>query len=260
MKLNELIIFTDLDGCLLNKHDYEWRAAESCLTRLRDLRVPVVMASSKTVSEMERIAEEIPCVPAPFIAENGGAIRWGPLRQEGDDEMECTGISRTDILNLLTQLKSRFRFRSFRDLGLYGVMKCTDLEEDRARPAMDRHSTEPLLWDDSDANREQFARILRENDLTLTKGGRFWHVAGKTSKGEALQRVMQRFRTENSTVVAIGDSPIDQSMLDVVNIPVGMRVGGVLNVQLRCPPGIVPNSEGALGWAEAVSEILERFV
>ena len=258
-KQRQLIIFSDLDGCLLNKHDYEWRDAEACLLRLVELQIPVVFASSKTVAEITAIAAELPCIPAPFIAENGGAISWGPLPKVTDQSIECAGASRTDILHVLDGLKPRFRFRSFRDLGLKGVMESTDLDESKAVKAIDRHCTEPLLWDDSAERRAEFEECLRQQDLSLTKGGRFWHVAGQTSKGQALQRVRQVYNRDDAVVAAIGDSQIDQSMLDNADIPVGIKVSGVLGVQLACPPGIVPRNEGAAGWAEAVTEILALF-
>ena len=43
------IVFSDLDGCLLN-HDYTYREAKPALACLRDWNVPVVLASSKTAA------------------------------------------------------------------------------------------------------------------------------------------------------------------------------------------------------------------
>jgi mannosyl-3-phosphoglycerate phosphatase len=259
MHQKRLIIFSDLDGCLLNKHDYDWRAAELCLKRLVSLEIPVVIATSKTSAEIECLVAELPMIPAPFIAENGGTIHWGPLRSDQRPEFECAGIARQKILKILAGLTSTYRFRSFETLGCAGVMEQTDLSESQAQLALRRQSTEPLLWEDTDENLEQFQTILRQNHLTLTKGGRFWHVAGHTSKGEALKRVAAAYNDADATLVAIGDSPIDQSMLDLVDIPVGIRVAGNLGVSLSTPPGIVPESEGAAGWAEAVTEILDRI-
>lgn len=255
-----LIIFSDLDGCLLNKHDYQWRDAEKCLLRLSELQIPVVLASSKTAVEMEALAAELPIVDAPLICENGGAIHWRSLRAAGESGVSSNGAQRATILKLLAELKSQFKFRSFRDLMLNGVMEATGLDEIRANAALSRQCTEPLLWDDSPARRSEFADILHQRELTFTKGGRFWHVAGQTSKGEALKLVMERYNAHQPIVVAVGDSQIDQSMLNAADIPVGICVDGNLSVNVSCPPGIVPKAEGAKGWAEAITEIVKRFV
>lgn len=38
-----LLIFTDLDGTLLNSHTFEWQPAAPWLTRLHESGVPVMM-------------------------------------------------------------------------------------------------------------------------------------------------------------------------------------------------------------------------
>lgn len=260
MPANQLIIVTDLDGCLLNKHDYRWQDAEECLRRLMKLEIPVVLSSSKTVSEMAHLAAELPIIDAPFASENGGAICWRNLANASDVPVEIRGADRTQILDLLESLHSKFQFRSFRDLGLKGVIQATDLSEAAATRALDRHSTEPLLWDDSDENRQQFAAELQTQGLSLTRGGRFWHVAGPTSKGAAMDQILQRYRVRSEVVsAAIGDSAIDQSMLDRADYPIGIRVEGQLNVQVNSPPGIIPSLEGARGWCEAVTNVLSQL-
>ena len=254
----KLLLFTDLDGCLLNKHDYDWRPAEHTLNRLADLGVPVIVATSKTASEVRALLDEIPICPAPFIAENGGAIEWGPW-QENSEVAEKTEPSRAEILKILESLTPRFRFRSFETLGISGVMEQTDLPLAEARRALNRQCTEPLLWDDTDSQLARFRAELDSNQLTLTRGGRFWHVAGRTSKGAALTKIVDEFGGEQTVVAAVGDSQIDQSMLDLADLPVGIRVNGTLSVRVSVPPGIIPESEGAAGWADAVTEILDRI-
>lgn len=254
-----LLIFSDLDGCLLNKHDYDWRDAEYCLLRLRQGGIPVILCSSKTLAEMEVLAESLPILPASLIAENGGSIRFRSIDSDEVEDLQPGG-HRHRILDLLSELKSQFQFRSFRDLGLAGVMQATDLDETAAVAAMQRHSTEPLLWDDTAEHREQFSRRLHEHGFTLTKGGRFWHVAGQTSKGQALEQVAARLGNRpQQLIAAIGDSQIDQSMLDVADVPIGIRVNGRLGVQIDPTTGIIPESEGAAGWAEAVTALLDRI-
>lgn len=250
-----LIIFTDLDGCLLNKHDYDWSAAAQMLDTLRRRQIPVVMNSSKTVSEMTELADELGLSGQTFISENGSVIRWGP------SNTEVIGVPRTEILGLLRDLKTQFRFRSFTDLGLDGVISETQLPAEKAHQALDRHGTEPLLWDDTDERRAEFAQTLQDHQFTLTRGGRFWHVAGRTNKGNAMRIVAQRLQGTNSNTVlaGIGDSPIDQSMLDAANVPIGIPTIAGLNVTIPLPRGIVAGQHGAAGWAEAVTELLSRL-
>ncbi|MCP4175354.1 MAG: HAD-IIB family hydrolase [Fuerstiella sp.] len=266
---NQLVVFTDLDGCLLNKVDYDWSAAEPVLRRLEQLSVPVVLSSSKTVAEMSELRREL-CLPeAPFISENGGVIQWSKWLLSSNEassvpaERVAATTKRSTVLDVLTELKNQFQFRSFVDLGVEGVMANTDLPREKAELACQRHSTEPLLWEDTDDNIRLFLRILTERGLTLTKGGRFWHVAGNATKGHAMHQVADRYRDRMSgeiTTAAIGDSPIDQSMLDIADYPIGIpAVDGQLNVEVDPHRGIVASQDGAAGWAETVRQLLLRL-
>lgn len=253
----DTILFSDLDGCLLNKADYDFRPAVPVLERAIDLDVPIVLASSKTAAEMVPIAEELQLPRAPLICENGGMILW---RDEAD-RREVTGIARQEILSVLDGLKRDFHFRSFRDLGIAGIVETTSLPLAKARLAADRHSTEPLLWDDGDDRLAGFAERLTAAGLTLTRGGRFYHVAGDATKGAALERVAKKLgATSYTRVIAVGDSPIDQSMLDVSDYAVCIPApDGSLNVSADSARARVASKAGSEGWAEAVGSVLDEI-
>ena len=137
----------------------------------------------------------------------------------------------------------------------------TQLSKDKAQLALERQGTEPLLWDDSEEHRSEFEQALHGHQLTLTKGGRFWHVAGQTNKGKAMQIVARRLSlSDDETIVAaIGDSPIDQSMLDLADVPIGIPTPAGLGVNIDPQRGIVAAQQGAAGWAEAVTKLLSRI-
>lgn len=67
------IVYTDLDGSLLDSTTYSYEAATPALTVLRKLGVPLVLVSSKTRAEMEPLRQRL-AHHDPFIVENGGAV------------------------------------------------------------------------------------------------------------------------------------------------------------------------------------------
>lgn len=252
-----VVLFTDLDGCLLNKADYDFKPTLPVLARCVHMQIPVVFASSKTGAEMQHLAEEVGILRAPLICENGGLILW----RDSDDRREVTGAPREEILTLLKTLKDEYRFRSFADLGLAGVIQATSLPENKAQLALDRHSTEPLLWDDSPEKLTAFGKRLTDAGLSFTKGGRFWHVAGQATKGGAMAKVAAAM-ARNSPVqtIAVGDSPIDQSMLDIADFPVGIPApDGNRNVTVAPDKGRFASIDGALGWAKAIGGLLDQL-
>ncbi len=256
-----LLLFTDVDGCLVNKHDYSYVDALPALERLRGQRVPVVLCSSKTAAELSVLADELRLQETPLICENGTRILWRGKMFGGERSTVC-GVPRGEVLNVLQELKSRFQFRSFADLGLDGVMQTTDLPREAAARAMDREGTEPLLWDEDEAQIDSFRQALEEHGLTLTRGGRFWHVAGTATKGDALCEVAERWREaagDSGQTIAVGDSPIDQSMLDRADWPIGIPAPDGSHAVVLPIQGTWATLPGAAGWAESIGQVLDRI-
>ena len=67
------IVFTDLDGTLLDHATYSWEPALPALSLLRERQIPLVFCSSKTRAEIEHYRRELGNLD-PFISENGGGI------------------------------------------------------------------------------------------------------------------------------------------------------------------------------------------
>src|SRR4030065_402546 len=67
------IIFTDLDGTLLDRLTYTFEPALPALRILREKDIPLILSSSKTRAEMELYRKKLEN-EHPFISENGGAV------------------------------------------------------------------------------------------------------------------------------------------------------------------------------------------
>lgn len=259
MNPKPIAIFSDLDGCLLNKSDYSFQAAVHVLSRVRNLGIPLILASSKTEAEMRGIADAMGLEDAPLICENGGVV-FKSRKSADSNSKVVLGSERTTILDTLRQLKPNFRFESFNDLGVEGVALHTDLSRENAERAMQRACTEPLLWHDEAVRIEEFRVSLSASGLSLTRGGRFWHVAGQTNKGQAMRYVWEHWLDPESTSIAIGDSPIDQSMLDIADYPIAIPApDGVVHVRVEGKNSRVATTPGAAGWADTVSHVLDAL-
>lgn len=254
------IVFSDLDGCLLNA-DYSYREAGPALARLRALGVPLVLASSKTHAEMEPLAEELGTTD-PLICENGGVIAWRGLSPP-DNSGDCTilGVPRESILQQLHGLREAYRFRSFTDLGVAGIMQATGLSEPQARRAAARMTTEPLIWDDDDERVADFREALTAAGLTLTRGGRFWHVAGSVNKGDGLAAVLEAMSAGSPSrrnAIALGDSPIDLPMLERADLAIVIPApDGTVRIHPNNPRQIIAPCPGSAGWNAAIMQWLD---
>ncbi len=72
LNLNKVIVFSDLDGSLLNSR-YSFQEAKDVISRLNNLDVPIILCSSKTRKEIEHYRTKLG-INAPFISENGAAV------------------------------------------------------------------------------------------------------------------------------------------------------------------------------------------
>lgn len=249
-----LLIFSDLDGCLLNHDDYSFAGAQNALDLIQQSGESLILASSKTEAEMLGWAEKIGNVDW-LICENGGVIRHGEERFQ-------PGRGRSEIVAILEELKDQYEFRNYTEMGIEGVMEATGLSREQAAKSSDRHTTEPLQWLDDDSKIAPFQQAIEAEGLTCTRGGRFWHIAGQVTKGTGMQFVLNKLKTPNTdiTTIALGDSPIDISMLKLADYAVVVpnpRTQALMSFDHK--QRIVAPHPGSDGWGAAMLEILSKI-
>ncbi|HVR70121.1 MAG TPA: HAD-IIB family hydrolase [Vicinamibacteria bacterium] len=259
----DLLVVTDLDGCLLDEQTYGYDAARPALASLAERRIPLVLCSSKTRAEVQPLARELGA--GPFIVENGGAIVVPPghlLRLAGRRDPEgyrhvVLGTGRDALVRALAELAEQAgaRVRGFSSLGAEDVAALTGLAPPAAERALQREFDEPFLLESG--SEERLARAATGRGLRITRGGRFHHLLGPVDKGRALQRLIALYAAEGFrfTVVALGDSPNDLSMLKVADRPILMpRPDGAVDETLRrgLPRAAIAPAPGPAGWNVAV--------
>jgi mannosyl-3-phosphoglycerate phosphatase len=169
-----LLVFTDLDGSLLDHDDYSFSAAQPAMDMLRQRQIPLIPVTSKTLAEMRHLQRELHN-SHPFIVENGSAICIprgyfdDPDDAEYDDGFRLLRLAPAyeSVIPVLHDLReqSGFRFRGFHDMSAAEVARDTGLSEAQAILARQRLCTEPLLWQDDDGAFAGFSAKLAEAGL-----------------------------------------------------------------------------------------------
>jgi mannosyl-3-phosphoglycerate phosphatase len=266
-----LLVYTDLDGTLLDHDNYSFKAAEPALVRLEKLGVPIIPVTSKTLAELALINHELH-LDGPCIAENGGLIAipsgyfdtTSSLQAVGEYRVKYLSPDYTRILDMLAEVRRTyaFDFTGFADLSDSGVADLTGLSTGAAKLARQRLCSEPLVWNDSDEALKRFQQVLEKRDYTLTKGGRFHHVLGRTDKSFAIRQLEQYFSDagfSEFTRIALGDSPNDSRMLQIADIAVVVRRKDGSWLQLETPgEKVQTRSSGPQGWNEFFQHYLDR--
>jgi mannosyl-3-phosphoglycerate phosphatase len=257
------IVFTDLDGTLLDHDSYDWSPARPALDRLRRAAIPLVPASSKTLAELERLRLDIG-LDGPAIGENGCAL-WLPGDWlDGPARVERFGPDYAEIRAVLAQLRDAdFDFFGFADMNAEEVAAVTGLTPADARLAMRREASEPLQWRGDDRALSNFRNALAKRGLRLLLGGRFLHVMGACDKASAMRRLCDRYAVRHGCPVrciALGDSPNDAEMLAAADVPIVIRRpdGSALSLPTR-KDAIISEVPGPEGWNQALSGVLDRI-
>ncbi|GGX87166.1 mannosyl-3-phosphoglycerate phosphatase [Litchfieldella qijiaojingensis] len=261
------VVFTDLDGSLLDHDTYGWQPASAWLTRLKRAGVPVIPVTSKTRAELLSLRLELGLGNSPFIAENGAVIGLPPAWQHArldrnldDPARLCIKTPSLDvgfIRRRLEVLRQRLglAFRSMGEMTLDEIMAHTGLSEPQARQARVREGSEPLLWQDSEEALEHFAQALDNDGLRLTRGGRFLHVMGRVDKGDAMHWLVERFvalRGIRPLTLGLGDGPNDVPLLESVDLAVLIRGRHGQPVDVDAKRLYRTREYGPLGWAEGL--------
>jgi mannosyl-3-phosphoglycerate phosphatase len=267
------LIFTDLDGTLLDHHTYSWAAAEEALTEIDRRRVPLILVTSKTRAEVELIRRKLGHVH-PFITENGGGIfipeGYFNLRLEGAVRMArylCIPLARpyAEAVAALDDLaeETGVSVVGFHHMRPREIAQNSGLTPKQAELARNRDFDEPFFFAGAaDSAIASFEQAARRRGFSLSRGGRFWHLAAGSDKGRAVRHLTAlykkseriRFRT-----FALGDSPNDIPMLAAVDRPALLPAPGgefSAKVETRFPRILKSSAPGPAGWNELVLKLL----
>lgn len=268
------LVFTDLDGSLLDHHDYSFDAALPALETLEREAIPVMAATSKTRQEVRELRRQLDN-HHPFIVENGAAIYipagYFPTRPADTVERDAywvreLGAPRARCLQLLASLEGAFAgdFEYFYRAGVEGIAAMTGLSQEQAALANQREYSEPVRWLGSGVRRREFIEALCAGGATVLQGGRFLTVAGDSDKGRALawlrDACLQARGAAACHDLAIGDSGNDCAMLEAAETALLVRSPVHDFPALERAAGIIRSREyGPAGWAEGVARWLQQL-
>ncbi|BFM14207.1 mannosyl-3-phosphoglycerate phosphatase-related protein [Maricurvus nonylphenolicus] len=250
------IVFTDLDGTLLDHHSYSYEAALPAIKYLQEQQIPIVLTTSKTQAEVSQLQQELQ-LSSPFIVENGAGIYW-PCTTGGEHVAHSMCSPREHWLALLEQLKPEFgqHFSHFAELNPKDVVELTGLSLADAEKANQRAYGEPIHWYGDQSLKRSFIEKATSLGAHILEGGRFLHMSGNVDKGQALQWVAKRYQQHYSKPVqtlALGDSQNDIAMLNAADKAVIVRSPVHPPPELQRPPSLITQYLGPEGWFEAIN-------
>lgn len=263
------LIFTDLDGTLLDHHSYSASPADALIARLhRDDIAQVIPITSKTRSELAHLRATIPIEHGVGVTENGSVIddAQGIIAGDlGKEQAIILGQSYTSILAALAQLPAHIRqhVRGFSDMSAQDIADATGLALGDAKRAAKREASEPFTWSGNADGLAELTEIMAGADVQVQQGGRFYHLTGHATKAMAMAKIAAISASNNPdrhiVSIALGDGPNDLGMIEAANFgvimpnPDGVTIGSSQE-GIRTAP-----HPGPVGWVAAVQNILTEL-
>jgi len=261
------IIFTDLDGTLLDHTDYNTSNVSELLQQLQSAHIPVVFNTSKTFCEVVEIKNELN-IQQPFIVENGAAVfipqSYFELKPIGCKEVGgywCYALA-SPLSSLLSDLESldaqyKAHYKLFSELSSEQISELTGLNNAQARRAQTRDYSDPLYWYGSDELLNTFVSDVTTLGYDIKIGGRFIHIAKNTDKSAAQQWLVKQFTQhfrKPLTVIALGDSDNDKQMLEHADIAIIINnPSSKKPVKLSHNKARYSQSPAPQGWIEEIT-------
>jgi len=260
MNNTRFIVFSDLDGTLLDHENYSFDPARPALKSLKSAGHVLVLASSKTASEIAPLREEIGFSHCPAIVENGSG-----LLEPSDDGQGSGGDEHQLILAALDELPVELRkgFSGFFDWSVSEVMTRTGLTELAAKRAKTRWFSEPGEWSGTEDGLQAFTEELSQRGISAIMGGRFLTLSHGKTKASQMDSVLLRYQTESQVVstIALGDAPNDIAMLEKADLGViiaNPAHAGIVRLAGEQTGQIIRSrSHGPTGWNEELMRILD---
>lgn len=258
----KLLVFTDLDGTLLDHHTYSIATSKGALNLLHQKGIPVVFCSSKTYDEQLFLQKKLG-INLPFIVENGSAVmlptHYFPFLKQATVPVSDTHcmivlakLGKEDIKNELGNINKQkdTRLYGYSDATSHQIAAATGLKGNAIQRAKNRWFTETLL---SEPPNNDTISLLDNAGFAVSQGGRFLTIQDKTiDKGKAVNLVTQLFEHlwgEKPNTIGIGDSPNDTPMLKVVEKPflvqkpdgiwANMEINGLTKIEGIGPKGFL---------------------
>ncbi len=270
--MKKIIIFTDLDGTLLDYSTYSFDAALPALQLIKERNIPLVICSSKTRKEIEYYRIKL-SNRHPFISENGGGIFipkgyfksgvQGTGVNAFDDknyQVIRLGAQYSDLRKVIEELqKEGYLIAGFGDMSAGEIRDLTNMTFEEAEMAKERDFDEPFIFQGNNEETHKILNSIKAKGFNYTQG-RFFHILGDSDKGKAVSILIELYKRELGDVltVAIGDSPNDIPMLEKVACPVIVQKPDGNYNKITIPNLTKASGIGPNGWNKAVLTCIKK--
>ena len=268
MKSSQILIFTDLDGSLIDHNNFEFREIQNFILKCIKNGIKIIPNTSKTKIEIQVFIDQLG-QNLPFIVENGAAIHNLNLIHPKIKINDNSLVFSRSLYEILKQFKKNIpmdfqkRCMFLKDMTSTEQMKILGLNKKYLPFALNRDYSMPLVFDGSREIINEFTRHLKKIGMKLHEGGRIYNICDDCSKGKAMTTLIEMLKNElkcKTHTIVVGDSPNDISMLNVCDQPCVIPLPNRKNLSFLKDQKLIRATQTApKGWEEVVRASLKKI-
>ena len=261
IKNSQIWIVTDVDGTLMD-HSYDLTPAKKTIKWLQNLKIPVILCTSKTASEVEIIRNEL-CLIDPYIVENGAAIYGENIK--GEKWQIILGENYQSLEKILENLSQEVNFslKPLNNLTDKEATELTGLTGNSLVLMRDRHWSMPFLNPPNDIEKK-LNSVCKKYNVNIFKGNRMSHLLSiNSNKGKAIKKLIEFSNNYQVKIIGLGDSPNDLPLLENADykivIPDINGPNQTLLKQLGSKNYIIALEPNGYGWQKEVTKLIKTL-
>ena len=260
----QIIIFTDLDGSLLNKDTFRFDEIEDYFKELISIGIKIIPNSSKTEAELSDFNNQYN-LNLSFIAENGSSIHGLNLINKNLPQKILLGRSTDQIYkvyeeNIPSDLKQKITFilklKSKEQEEIFG------LPLNKMLLAIKRDHSIPIQFNGTENEKSEFINIINDCGLTIQTGGRIMNICDNTNKSKAMVKTIQLIKDEmNNEIITIGvgDNQNDIEMLGETDYSCLVKNDNFDSSLINMDNLIKSSKPSPLGWADVIKTAIQKI-
>ncbi len=273
------LIFSALEGALIDPRTESFADAEEALSELDRRKIAYVLLTTRTREEIDPIRRKLGH-NHPFVTENGGGIFF----PDGYFSLKIPGSVRTarylsvaqgkpyaEVCEALDDIaeEAAVGVAGFHHMSLREIADNTGLRPREAELARAREFDEPFYFTSADEKSiARFVKTAKERGFDARQGPAFWHLSSGCDSARAVRSLAHLFREATHIklrLVGIGGGEVDLPWLRAVDHAIVLpRPGGnpaeAADSPKTNPPGmktiITGDAPGAAGWNREILNII----
>ena len=260
----QIIIFTDLDGSLLNKDTFMFDEIEDYFRELISKGIKIIPNSSKTEAELSDLNKQYN-LDLSFIAENGSSIYGLNLIHKNLPERISLSRSTDQIYkvyseNIPSDLKQKITF--ILKLKLKEQKEIFGLPLNKMMLAIKRDHSIPIRFNGTEIEKNEFVKIINDSGLTIQTGGRVMNICDNVNKSKAMSKTIELINKEidNEIItIGVGDNQNDIDMLKQSDYPCLVKNNSFDSSLVNIDNLIQSTEPSPRGWADVIKTTIQKI-